>query len=115
MRNHIIASFFDFLCSSSKVTKISKISEIKEKYGENNHFSKGANDEIKNYITSSLDLKDEVDLKLLDNTFQEDIEKQLFVPSNIQTISDLIKHFEEKYQISGLRTSDRVVEVEYQV
>lgn len=115
LRNHIISSFFDFMCSSNKSEKISKISELKKEFGnDESKFTNKSKEEIIKYIVSSLRLTEQIDLKLVNETLTE-IEKGIFVPSNIQTVDDLIEHFEDKYQINGLRISDKVVEVEFQI
>ena len=115
LKNHILCSFFDYIASVPNTSNLEKISELKEEFGDGgSKFSESSKQLIVDYINSGLKIIRAEDTKILDEAIAE-IERLIFAPSDIQNVDDMLKTLDEKYQINGLRTSDRVVEVEFQL
>lgn len=115
LKNHIRASFFDYLSKNQNTEKIYKMKELKEFISlDDKIMSNEFKYEFKEYVKRCFKLSTEDEIKIIDEIIKE-FEKQIFVNTDIQNINELFDNFNENYQIGKLRTSDKVVEVIFQI
>lgn len=112
LKNHIRAAFFDYLSSLKNTDKIVKISDLKKFLFVGSEYSDSLLEDIKKYM-SFFYLEEHQ--KNLINEILSEIKTEMLKPLEMQNIYDLFDSFDTKYQIGRLRTSDKVVEVEFSI
>jgi len=111
LRNHIMASFFDYLSSLKNSDKIDKISDMKKFLFVGTEYKQSVLQDIENYIEGCFNLED-YQKGIVGETLDK-IKTEILKPSEMKNIWDIFNFFDLQDQIGQLRTSDRIVEVEF--
>ena len=115
LKNHIRASFFDYFSKNPNTEKMYSIKELKEFISSDNKImSDEFKSDFKEDVKRCFRLSTGDEIKIIDDITKE-FERQIFVNTDIQNINELFDYFNENYQIGKLRTSDKVVEVIFQI
>ena len=113
LKNHIRASIFDYIASLDNTNKLEKMGDLKEFLFNSTDYRPDKLNEIRTYIKNTFSLNQRQE-DMMDEILN-DFKARVLTPSEINDKWELFDSFNKEYQIGALRTSDKIVEVDFSI
>ena len=117
LRNHIIASFFDYLCLLPNTEKVVSIEELKEFLSGGNLQNGISSDFRKEFVEYCKSCFNDLikDSSLINKTLDILQNSFIFKNTEVKNVHELFNTINKEHQIGQLRNADKVVEVTFQI